>query len=170
MGNSMKPSNEYFAGLFDGEGFVRIDNHFHQKVTGNIRYNLHCGIAMTHMPAVKLCFDLWGGMYKGDKSFQERYARNRIIYRWSIVGNKAYRFLCDIQKFSIVKREQIDIGIAFQEHIQKHKSKMIGRWKDPIGLAKQDAYKAAIFAERAIMCDQIRLLKKQEFPLIASDA
>lgn len=167
----MKPSNEYFAGLFDGEGFVRIDNHFKQIVTGNIRYNLHCGIAMTYMPAVKLCFERWGGMYKGDKSFQVRYAKNRIIYRWSIVGNKAYRFLCDIRQFSIVKRDQIEIGLAFQEHIQKHKSKMIGgAFKDPADTLRKDEYKKIIFAERAIMCEKIRLLKKEEFPLIVSDA
>jgi hypothetical protein len=155
-------SLEYFAGLFDGEGWVRIDNHFKQAVTGNVRYQLTAGIAMTHMPAIRMCWERFGGFYRGDKGFQEAYAKNRIIYRWNIVTNGAYDFLKAIQPFSIVKRSQIDIAITFQEHIRTNKHKMVGARGDL-------ALRAKLFAERATMCEQIRLLKKEEFPLVASD-
>jgi hypothetical protein len=148
------PSFEYFAGLFDGEGFVRIDNHFLQPVTGNPRYQLHAGIAMTHKPAVKLCFDTFGGFYKGDDCFKKKMPSSRTIYRWSVVSNGAYDFLKAIQPFSIVKKEQVDIAVAFQEHIRINKHRMVGARGDL-------ALRASIFAERAAMCEQIRLLKKE---------
>lgn len=157
------PSFEYFAGLFDGEGFVRIDNHFLQAVTGNPRYQLHVGIAMTHKPAVKLCHERFGGLFKGDDCFKKTMPKSRTIYRWAAVSNGAYDFLKVIQPFSIVKRQQIDIAITFQEHIRTYKSKMVGNRGDL-------ALRARLFAERAAMCEQIRLLKKEEFPLVTSDA
>jgi len=158
----MKPDIEYFAGLFDGEGFVRIDDHFKQPVTGNARYTVHAGVAMTHMPVVKLFYDRWGGCFKGDDSFKRRYNKNRVIYRWSITSQKAFVFLLEIQKHTHVKRTQIDIAIDFQRHIDKWKSKMVGA-KGDLELRKQ------LFLERAVMCEQIRQLKKEEFPLVVSD-
>ncbi len=158
----MNPSLNYFAGLFDGEGFVRIDDHFKQPVTGNPRYVIHAGVAMTHMPVVKLFFDRWGGLFKGDDSFQRRYHKNRVIYRWAVTSQKAYAFLLDIQEHTHVKREQIDIAIEFQRHVNKWKSKMVGN-KGDLEL------RAKLFGERSIMCANIKKLKKEEFPLIASD-
>ena len=134
----MKPSIEYFAGVFDGEGFVRIDDHFHQINTGNIRYALHAGVAMTYKPLIKMFFDKWGGMYKGDKSFQERYAKNRIIYRWSIGNLNCERFLLEIRDHVIVKKEQVEIAIEFQRHVTANKRWMVGQgFKDPKDQAKR---------------------------------
>lgn len=153
--------NAYFAGLFDGEGFVRIDSH-RRNSSGNLSYQLHAGIAMTHKPVIRLCFERWGGFFKGDDSFRNKNPRNRTIYRWAIVTNNAYRFLSDIREFSIVKHEQIEIALAFQDHIALHKTKMVGANADPI-------YKQQVFAERAMMCDRMRILKKENFPLVVND-
>jgi hypothetical protein len=148
----------YLAGLFDGEGYVRIDNHFHQKNSGNIRYTVNAGVAMTYMPAVRLFHDRWGGVFKGENCFKRANPKNRTIFRWAVTSLKAEAFLLEIQPFSLVKREQIDLAIAFQAHIRTHKSKMVGANGDL-------ALRAKLFAERATLCDQIRLLKKQEFPI-----
>lgn len=159
----------YTAGLFDGEGFVRIDSHHQNISTGrtpaNTRFCISCGVAMTYMPAIKTIHELFGGHYRADGTFQKRYPKNRIIYRWNATSMKAYAFLLAIRPYSIVKREQIDIAIDFQKDVLENKSKMLGYWKDPTGLSSQEAFKAIVFARRAAMCDRIRVLKKENFPL-----
>ena len=159
----------YTAGLFDGEGFVRIDSHHKNISTGrtpaNTRFCLHVGVAMTYMPAIKLLHERFGGHYRGDDSFQKRYSKNRVIYRWNATSVKAYDFLVAIQPYSVVKREQIDIAIKFQKHVFRYKGRMLGYWKNSKGLAKQEALKAKVFAVRAVLCDRIRDLKKEDFPL-----
>lgn len=125
---------------------------------------------MTYKPLITMFFDQWGGMYKGDDSFQKRYHKNRIIYRWSIGNINCYRFLLDIRPFVIVKKEQVELAIRFQDHVTENKRFMVGSGFKDTSLQKERlSIRAKLFDERAAMSLHMRQLKKENFPLVAND-
>lgn len=100
----------YIAGLFDGEGSVRlrlrertrvghsrgrIYNH-HQK-----EFELQTQITNKNIDCLNLCKDRYGGrIYK--------VARKVPIYRWMTEGTKALAFLNEIHPYVIIKKPHID--------------------------------------------------------------
>lgn len=111
----------YFAGLFDGEGSVRIDR---LRVMGRnkpyTRYQLRCTMQMTCPYTIREIFrEYGGGCTRFDKYYIANPGKHRIQYQWYIWSDLAADFLKRIQPHSITKRDQIEIGIAFQKHVKE---------------------------------------------------
>lgn len=161
----MSYSLEYVAGLFDGEGWVRVHTPG-VRVSGDITvktrrfpsYQVIAGIAMTHKPVLLAIRDQFGGILTGDDYYRRKNAKNRTIYRWKVASKSAYAFLAAIRPFAVVKLEQVELALELQAHIITHKADMVGPWSD-------DAYKEGITAHRRNIAERITLLKKVNFNL-----
>jgi hypothetical protein len=148
-------SAEYLAGLFDGEGWVRAD-HIHYKGRKTGGYQLALGIAMTYEPVIRMLHEQFGGVCHGDDSFKRRYHKNRTIWRWHVASRLAVPFLKFIEAHSVVKKEQITLGLALQAHIELHKPMMVG-------LHRNEAFKTGVRAEREVIAAELRRLKKVDY-------
>lgn len=147
----------YVAGLFDGEGWVRAD-YLHGQNRKNPRpgYQLAAGIAMTYAPIIKELQKQFGGVCHGDNSFRKINPNNRTIWRWHVASDLAFKFIIFIEGECWVKAEQICLGIKLQEHINKHRNAMRGRHSSL-------EFRQARYAEREIIADEMRRLKKVNF-------
>lgn len=163
----MPLSNQYAAGLFDGEGWVRVQTpgiRLDGSRTPGSNYRRYpsfqviAGIAMTHKPLMLEMHQQFGGTLYGDDHYRRKDPNNRTIYHWHVQSQKALSFLQAICKHAIAKRDQIELAIELQAHIAEHRSAMVGPWTD-------DATKEAIIAHRKGLADQITALKKVNFNL-----
>lgn len=98
-------STEYVAGLFDGEGSVGIYPFGKWK-----SLQLRCQIALCNEDVVGQLKEKYGGF-----TTSNLLKSGKAIHKWYIGSNKAEAFLRDIRPHSIVKREQIEAAINFQE-------------------------------------------------------
>jgi len=112
----MKISKQYIAGLFDGEGSVSIiksnadcylDKNGIKKNT--IRYRLTAAICMTDNKVLDYLREKYGG------TGHLRKGVNTELKFWKVGNIQAITFLKDIQKYSIIKQEQIKLAIQFRE-------------------------------------------------------
>lgn len=147
----------YVAGLFDGEGWVRIER-YQPKVRKTPRYVVIAGIAMTYKPVMEMIHQQFGGHLYGDDGFRRKYHKNRTIYRWAVSSQSATRFLTTIAPLLIVKREQADLSLELQAHIAEFKSKMVGS-------AVDTDFKNEIYAHRQRLADRVTALKKVNYDL-----
>src|SRR3990167_818072 len=130
---NMNTSKEYLAGLFDGEGCVWISkNIWHKSSTGkftNPVYSLNCSINMTHKGIIENLHNSFGGCFN---AHNHKNINHATLYSWIIASRKAKSFLELILPYTIVKREQIVLGLEFQTHIDN-----IGRtWTRTKGLTQ----------------------------------
>lgn len=97
------------AGFIDGEGsiHIRIDK------TGRTspRYTLILTATNTNKESIDKLKNI---LYGTTPSIKMRKGNTKPIYRFTSSANKALENLKLIQKYSIVKREQIKLGIEFQ--------------------------------------------------------
>lgn len=156
---------EYVAGLFDGEGWCRIQtpgmNPDGIQISGSHKrhfpsYQVIAGIAMTYKPIMTLLLERFDGILYGDDHYRRKDPKNRTIYRWHVTSRKAYTFLSAIRPYSIIKLDQIELCLELQDHIDHHKSTM--RWSTP-------DFRAEIAAHRKALADRITSLKKVNFNL-----
>lgn len=111
----------YFAGLFDGEGHIRIDRiRIANRARPYTRYQLKCMMQMTCAHTIREIFREYGGMCsRFDKHHLKNPGKHRIQYQWGVWSDGAYRFLKRIQPYTITKLSQVEIGIAYQEHVKE---------------------------------------------------
>jgi intein/homing endonuclease len=105
----MSLSNEYVAGLFDGEGCIQATC---SKKAGSRR--LQTTIRNSHQGVLRLIQARWGGSIcrtapKGNRS---------ASYGWSITSRGALAFLKDIEPFLIIKRAEALLAFEFQDTMQ----------------------------------------------------
>ena len=105
---------QYAAGLFDGEGWIRIDKWKHHSLN-HTRYCLHLGINMCDPEAIFQLFKQFGGHF--DPSGRRVKPTHRTLFEWHLTTKKAYQFLLYIEPYAIVKRAQIRLAIRFQKHV-----------------------------------------------------
>lgn len=92
-----QPSDEYFAGLIDGEGWI-----------GMVRMKTVIQVQMTHEATVAALHNRYGG------SFVRRppaSARHKMVWRWEISGRTARRVLIAIRPFVITKKDDLEQAI-----------------------------------------------------------
>jgi len=147
--------DRYVAGLFDGEGVVRIN----RKQRGVHRgYNLHVAIGMNYYPVVKALCDAYGGSVHMNRH-DLRNPKNRIQFSWIVANQKAATFLRRILPFAIVKLDEIVIALKLQDHIDANPYISAGR-NHMLERKNRDK----ILAYREELCIQISALKKRSFP------
>ncbi len=113
----MKLSIPYIAGLFDGEGHVSILKKYIGK-NKNAYYHLAIGIHMCHRPLMEIIHSQFGGYLNG-KCAQS--SVHRHSFAWGLSNKRAADFLEEIGPYTVVKKEEIILGLALQEHIELHK-------------------------------------------------
>ena len=97
----------WVAGFFDGEGCIYIGRRI-RKYTP--QYNLQIDISQKDRRPLDSIVQEYGGSVWGIKNPSG-------CYRWRITGKAATRFLERILPYSLVKRNSIEIGLAFQNTI-----------------------------------------------------
>ena len=157
----MSLSAAYCAGLFDGEGYVRIDVYKFPSPRKSTRYQLTAGIGMCHWPTIKALHDQFGGTLFKNTSAHKRDPKNRMQYHWLIASGAARDFLALIAPHSITKRDEIVLAIRFQRHLDRYCAKMQGgarRYDD-----EHNRLRRRVFAFRQHLADRIKGLKKVSY-------
>lgn len=145
----------YAAGLFDGEGVVRIDR-WEKPNSNHVRYQVVAAIGMNYQPVIAELHDTYGG-YFGENRHDLRGPNNRIQFCWRVASQKAVSFLRRVHPFLIVKRDQTELALLLQDNIDKYRHKLGNQYQS-------HPERDAIFAERAEWAKQISELKKVSFP------
>lgn len=157
----MKLSAAYCAGLFDGEGCVRIDVYVHARSSKSTRYQLIVQLSMCHWPTIKALHDQFGGTLFKNPSAHNRDRVNKIRYQWSLASGPARDFLELIEPHSVTKRDEIVLAIRFQRNVDRYISKMRAaarRYDDNSARLRRRVY-----AHRQNIADRIKQLKKVSY-------
>ena len=113
----------YAAGLFDGEGTVRVDEYdcpaSATRPKPYRRTQLRVAIAMSHYPTIRSLHDTYGGSIFRDDSAHKRNPNHATRYTWAHWRSGAAEFLTLVLPFLITKKEQAAIAIRFQKHIRQ---------------------------------------------------
>lgn len=149
-------SDRYFAGLFDGEGFVRI-NKWKKPGSVHVRYQVICGLGMTHRPVIELMQRTYGGSINQNRH-DLRNPKHRIQFTWNVGSQRAAAFLRRVFPYLIVKKDEAEIALALQNHIDSTAYKSAGRSGKLRKGGKQ------ILATRDKMYHDILALKKRSYP------
>jgi hypothetical protein len=107
----------YAAGFFDGEGTVKIEKG-DRRTKKPYGFRLHIQVSNTHKGVIDWFKETFGAGYvyvRGNKT-----DGGRDYYDWGLYGHKAQRFLKLLYPYLKVKREDAEIGILFQESINKY--------------------------------------------------
>jgi len=100
----------YYAGLFDGEGTVRIVKVARKEPT----YSVWVSINMCDAIMLKELFYVFGGSFY---HYDSKNSKHRDLYSWIITTKKAYNFLKEIYPYAVIKKEQIRLALELQENI-----------------------------------------------------
>jgi hypothetical protein len=112
-------TDEYYAGLFDGEGCVLIRKlRRYQSEAEIYDYSIQAGIVMTDPRPIMELKEIYGGSTCKARIGD---AIRRPTWRWTAVSQVAYRFLIRIHPFTLVKREEIAGAIRFQQHLNRYR-------------------------------------------------
>lgn len=120
----MTLSNQYLAGLFDGEGYIGLVplKLLHRK-NPSFAFCLRVVVSNTYLPILKMIKDKFGGGLERHKTEFSR----RLIWHWRRQGWHTIPFLKSIQPYSTIKKPQIDLAL---EYLDKYKGDKLGnRWK-----------------------------------------
>lgn len=117
----MENLDVYFAGLFDGEGCVLI-NKSKPKANQNPCYTLHVVVAMVDRRPLDLLVKTYGV----GTIYDAHYGRLTLspAFQMKAAANGAAKFLRAIRPYTIIKSDEIDIALAFQEHVLAHKARL----------------------------------------------
>src|SRR5229473_6023653 len=88
----------YFAGLFDGEGCVRINNNTHG-------YNLTVSLSITYVPILEIMRSAFGGSISIKT---KKRPEHKQLYSWQIGGREAHNFIMSIHPYLHEKRPQTE--------------------------------------------------------------
>ena len=127
----------YLAGLFDGEGTVRIHRVDNKK---NMSHKLLVFITNTNIHVLNWVKSIFGGnVYIHDRKDGIRKPQGR----WHINTQEAYRVLKMIEPYLIVKKAHVRLGIEFVERLNRDASWHLDfakRLKDIQGKEVQEEY------------------------------
>lgn len=150
----------YAAGLFDGEGYVRV-NRWEKPGSTHIRYQVIAGIGMTYLPVIEKLREQFGGAIH-ENHHELRNPNARTQFCWVIGSQTAAGFFRQILPFLIVKRDEVELALQLQGNIDKYCHKFKHR--------AQSDERDAVRAYREDVAAQIYALKKRTFsPSVSSD-
>lgn len=102
----------YMAGFFDGEGSITIHQNYRPSPRGKSpNHTLQVGIGNIDPRVLTWIHSHFGGSFTIRR---RRSPRHRIVAQWIIRCSKAALFLEAIRPFIRMKRDQVDVGIAYQ--------------------------------------------------------
>ncbi len=147
-------SNEYVAGLFDGEGFIRIAT-YKKPDSIHVRYQVIVGIANTYRPVLDLVQKQFSGNLYCNRH-DLRSSGHRPVHNWTAASQLAGAFLKELLPFLYIKKEQAELALELQANIDEYRHKLGHAY----GVHPQ---RGKIFAYRKALADKILELKKVSF-------
>jgi hypothetical protein len=96
----------YFAGFFDGEGYVGIARNSKKQ------FVLECSVTNTDYRPLAAMAEIYGGKII---LLPRRKPQHKQAWRWSCQSKVAECFLRKIYTHTIVKRERIEIALEFRK-------------------------------------------------------
>src|SRR5438132_4547552 len=142
----------YLAGFIDGEGSIAIGrNEQRTRKDGPLkrRWYLRLSAHQLDPRPLRLLASFFEGSVR--RHGYRRLPANRDLFEWVVVSEKAYRAISAMRPYLIVKAEQADVAIEFQELLQKRPEARIV----PLTLAEQQ--------ERETLARHVQELKWQTF-------
>jgi len=125
----------YFASLFDGEGSIML----RKLVRFKQAYVLELSLTNTHLPTLQWTKELWGvGSIRLKKAPKSR----RPAWEWQTSGNQALYVLKPILPFLKIKKQEGEIGVAFQE--LKRQTRTVWGQHRPLTFVKEEQRLAKI--------------------------
>jgi hypothetical protein len=118
------------AGFFDGEGCVIIELSSSPKSSRGQRTSLHATVTQTSIPCLQKYVDRFGGSIKTSQHTCPNSSRWAVQYTWSVRNEKAIKFLQEIQPYTVVKKEQIEVAVKYP--LTSMDGKKYGSSKNPI--------------------------------------
>lgn len=145
----------YAAGLFDGEGYIRVAT-WKKPNSVHVRYQIYGGINMCHRPVIeRLCETFGGNMPTPGRRISPKH---RPLYTWNLSSQVMAKFLRRVLPYLIVKKEEVILALELQASIDRYKHKLGGHcYRHPD--------REAIFAHRAKLAAEIKALKSRSFSL-----
>ena len=111
----------YAAGLFDGEGCVDIYKASVSKASKSPSFMLRVVITQKQGEIMNWLENKFGGAVQLSKR------SDNYIYRWDIRSQAAKRFLLLIQPYVLIKKEQVNLAIEYEERKSKYLETLKGK-------------------------------------------
>lgn len=109
----------YMAGLIDGEGCIGIyktcGSGKHRRVYP--QYVMSLGMSNTHLGVIKWICQMFGGTYHIANSGAKN-PKYSVAWSWKITARHAKWVLEQVIPYLRIKRDQAEIAIEFQNHVQ----------------------------------------------------
>lgn len=102
----------WFAGLFDGEGSVQIQQE--KRKQGRTIYGLRVDITSTYLPTLEQVRSIW---HLG--SIQQRQGTKKPAWSWRALANDALFILEVALPFLVTKQAEARLGISYQRWKRK---------------------------------------------------
>jgi hypothetical protein len=100
----------YAAGILDGEGCITVARRGDKK-----GFQLVVTVANTNLPVINWLQARWGGSVHRLNP-DKRTIRPRLAWHWVCASKKGSNFLQDVRPYMIIKGDQADNAIAFQNN------------------------------------------------------
>lgn len=150
----------YVAGLFDGEGFVRVAK-WAKPNSVHVRYQVVGGIGMTHRPVIEALQAQFGGTIYANRH-DLRNPKARVQFMWHFASQTGASFLRQIVPHLIVKKEEVELALELQDDIDKYRHKLGNQFR-------LNPQRDEILAYRDSLASRIHALKKRAYaPLVES--
>ena len=110
----------YYAGFFDGEGWVgvvrrsQIDRRNGRRY---VCYTLMIGAGQCDPRPVRMLQKAFGGSL----SVSRQQKAVHLFYSWQVASIKAERFLRLVQPYLIHKKEQCEVALSFREFVRERR-------------------------------------------------
>ncbi len=109
------------ATFIDCEGCIAIHRNRPASASWSPQYSLRVFVANTYFALVEHLYNCFGGAIQIDPR-NEKNPSWRPHYRWWVGSNDALILLELTRPFYIVKGEEVDLAIAFQQRINEYKA------------------------------------------------
>jgi len=114
-----EPDKAYLAGLLDGEGYIGITRSSVGKgpkgTKRGFAYRLHVSVHMTDLRPLLFAAEKTG--LGQAKSRKKQKLSLRQSYVWNLWSNQAAQVLRALRPYFIVKAEQADLCLSFQDSV-----------------------------------------------------
>lgn len=109
--------DRYVAGLFDGEGCVRIARWANPK-NGTVRHQIYVSLGVTHRPVVEMLRETYGGSVQINPH-SRRNPKNRDQHVWVVTSKTAASFLPRILPHLVIKFDEVVVALEFQRTVSR---------------------------------------------------
>lgn len=118
--------DRYAAGLFDGEGYVRISKLENREKT-KVRNQIYAGLNVTFKPVIEALKETYGGSIHVNRH-SLRKENHRDVFVWNVSSLNAAKFFRRIMPFLIIKREEVELALELQASIDEWRFKLGNKW------------------------------------------